>query len=192
YRYEKNPRVFKIDLDHSVDRIEALANDAVIVGTQKSDLYFTPIALDQRFNQAPYRSASYIRQNASQGELRSHGFFYKPQGERNGYLGLPVRGRGQPGYSHLTQDSASILFLKHQNLQFQNMGELYSHLNERPNDGCKASCVDWYGNARPLFLKGRVFALLGYEIVEGKIDSDHLYEKQRVDYSRVIRMEENR
>jgi len=28
---------------------------------------------------------------ASQGELRSHGFFYKPQGERSGLLGLPIR-----------------------------------------------------------------------------------------------------
>ena len=35
------------------------------------------------------------------------------------------------------------------------------------DDGCKAWCVDWYGNARPIFLGERVFALLGYEIVEG-------------------------
>jgi hypothetical protein len=34
------------------------------------------------------------------------------------------------------------------------------------DDECRASCVDWYGNARPLFLRGHVFALLGYELVE--------------------------
>ena len=31
-----------------------------------------------------------------------------------------------------------------------------------------ASCVDWYGNARPIFLGDRMFALLGYELVEGR------------------------
>ena len=38
---------------------------------------------------------------------------------------------------------------------------------------CLASSVDWYGNARPLFLRGRIFALLGYEIVEGGIENGH-------------------
>jgi len=28
-------------------------------------------------------------------------------------------------------------------------------------------CVDWYGSVRPLSRKNRVFALFGYEIVEG-------------------------
>ena len=37
------------------------------------------------------------------------------------------------------------------------------------NDGCRASCVDWYGNARPIFARDRVFALLGYELVEGQV-----------------------
>jgi hypothetical protein len=37
------------------------------------------------------------------------------------------------------------------------------------DDACKASCVDWYGNARPIFLGDRVLALMGYEIVEGRL-----------------------
>ena len=28
------------------------------------------------------------------------------------------------------------------------------------HDGCRASCMDWYGNARPIFAKGRIFALM--------------------------------
>ena len=34
------------------------------------------------------------------------------------------------------------------------------------DDGCQASCVDWYGNARPIFLPERMLALMGYELVE--------------------------
>jgi hypothetical protein len=43
--------------------------------------------------------------------------------------------------------------------------------------------VDWYGNARPLFLRGRIFALLGYEIVEGSLTDGHVRETRRVNYA---------
>ena len=29
--------------------------------------------------------------------------------------------------------------------------------------------TDWYGNARPIFIGNRVFALMGYELVEGRL-----------------------
>jgi hypothetical protein len=41
------------------------------------------------------------------------------------------------------------------------------------------SCVDWYGNARPIFYKGRVFALLGYELVEADISRGRVRETDR-------------
>ena len=51
------------------------------------------------------------------------------------------------------------------------------------NDGCRASCVDWYGNARPLFVGNRVFALMGYEIVEGALSGNQIAEVQRVSFA---------
>jgi hypothetical protein len=48
------------------------------------------------------------------------------------------------------------------------LGDLASP-RARTDDGCKASCVDWYGNARPIFLGQRVLALMGYELVEGRL-----------------------
>ena len=48
---------------------------------------------------------------------------------------------------------------------------------------CIASCVDWYGNARPIFLGGRVFALMGYELVEGALAGGRISERRRVDFS---------
>ncbi len=51
------------------------------------------------------------------------------------------------------------------------------------NDNCRASCVDWYGNARPLFLRGRIFALLGYEIVEGELEAGKIREKRRASFA---------
>jgi len=171
----------QLSLTHGVDRIEQMGSDAVIVGTDGTDLHFTSL----RLGQWPQIVSRYTRKGASQGELRSHGFFYKADGAEGGTLGLPISVPGRPGYRHLVEDSAAILFLRNDSLQFREVGELGARPEKALNDQCRASCVDWYGNARPLFLKGRVFALLGYEIVEGQLDDGRMRELRRVNYSPV-------
>jgi hypothetical protein len=42
--------------------------------------------------------------------------------------------------------------------------------------------VDWYGNARPLFYRGRIFALLGYELVEGQLQQGLMQERFRTHF----------
>ena len=168
-----------LNLPHGVDRIEQMGSDAVIVGTDGKNLHFSSL----RLGQSPEIVARYTRKDASQGELRSHGFFYKPDGENGGMLGLPISVPGRPGFAHLFQNSAAILFLRNDSLQFSEVGELGSQPDKAIDDGCRASCVDWYGNARPLFLRGRVFALLGYEIVEGAIDDGRMKELRRINYA---------
>jgi hypothetical protein len=169
----------EFDLNHGVDRIEQLGSDAVVVGTSGDDLHFTAIRLGRQ----PEVADDYMRKGASQGELRSHGFFYKPDGRDSGMLGLPISAAGRPGYMHLVQGSAAILFLKNNSLHFEEMGELAATAGARPNDGCRASCVDWYGNARPLFVRGRTIALLGYELVEGSLEKGQMHETRRVSYA---------
>ncbi len=175
YPYARGGEVTRLSLPHGVDRIEALGRDAVVVGTDGQDLHFSAVELGDE----PRLRDRYTQRGASQGETRSHGFFYKPDGDGGGVLGLPVRSGGSPGYMQLRNGSASILFLRVQDLSFSPVGSLASHAGQ-VNDHCVASCVDWYGNARPLFLRGRVFALLGYELVEGQMEGGHLGERRRV------------
>jgi hypothetical protein len=137
----------------------------------------------------PSVKPSFVRKNASQGELRSHGFFYKPDGDDSGLLGLPIARSGRSGYRHLMEDSAAVVFIKNNEMNLSQVGELEAR-NTSTADNCKASCVDWYGNARPIFLRGRVFALLGYEIVEGRMDDARMREVRRVNYSPGRRMAE--
>lgn len=165
-------------LEHSVDRIEQLGNNAVVVGSNGSDLHFSPIDL----RMMPSQRTSFVRKNASQGETRSHGFFYKQDGDSSGILGLPIAREGRAGYRQLREGSAAVIFLRNQDLKFEPVGELASG-ETNVNDGCKASCVDWYGNARPIFLRGRIFALMGYELVEGRFDNRQIREVRRVNYS---------
>ncbi len=169
----------ELPLEHSVDRIEALGKDAVVVGTRGNDLYFSPV----RLGREPSVRNSYVRQNAAQGELRSHGFFYKPDGKDSGTLGLPIADQGRPGYKHLFEGSASVLFVRNNALKLDEIGTLASRDTKQNDDNCKASCVDWYGNARPLFIRGRVFALLGYEIVEGALSGNAIRETRRTNFS---------
>lgn len=169
----------QLKLPHGVDRIEQMGADAVIVGTDGKNLHFSSL----RLGPWPEIVARYTRKEASQGELRSHGFFYKPDGDETGMLGLPISVPGRAGYKHLFENSAAILFLRNDSLQFREVGELGSQPEKAIDDRCRASCVDWYGNARPLFLRGRVFALLGYEIVEGRIDDGRMNELRRVNYA---------
>ena len=168
----------QLSLPHGVDRIEQMGTDAVIVGGDGKDLHFSSV----RLGGWPEIVSRYTRPGASQGELRSHGFFYKPDAEGSGMLGLPISTPARAGYRHLFENSAAILFLKNDSLQFREVGELGSQPNKAVDDACRASCVDWYGNARPLFLRGRVFALLGYEIVEGRLDDGRMRELRRVNY----------
>ena len=166
-------------LNHGVDRIEALGSDAIVVGTDGQDLHFSAI----RLGDSAQLADEYIRKGASQGELRSQGFFYKPDGPDSGVLGLPISVPGRSGYRHLFEGSAAILFLRNNGLHFEELGELGAQSEKAVDDGCRASCVDWYGNSRPLFVRGRVLALLGYEIVEGSLKDGRMQETRRINYA---------
>jgi hypothetical protein len=169
----------ELTLSHGVDRIEALGSNAIVVGTDGSDLHFTAV----RLGDAAEVADEYVRKGASQGELRSHGFFYKPEGPDSGVLGLPISVPGRSGYKHLFEGSAAILFLRNNSLRFEEIGELGARSEKAVDDKCRASCVDWYGNSRPLFFRGRIVALLGYELVEGALQDGRIRETRRVNYA---------
>jgi Beta propeller domain len=177
----REPQVLR--LDHGVERIEALGGDAVLIGNAGRDLHFTSLRLPSA-NDAQVVN-SHVQPDAAQGEARTHGFFYRVTAQDSGVVGLPVIGAaaGRRG------ESASVLFLRNRALNLAVVGELKSSPNRSAgNDQCQTSCVDWYGNARPIFLGDRVFALLGYELVEGRLlrrggQGEKLEELRRVSFA---------
>jgi hypothetical protein len=179
--HRRGGEVTRLGLPHSVDRIEVMGPDAVVVGGSGGDLHFSGVRLGAR----PVVAQRFVLDSASQGETRSHGFFYRTEGARTGILGLPVRGPGRPGWEHLVEGSASVVFLANQGRRFTRLGALASSTEAPVADGCKASCVDWYGNARPIFLRGRILALLGYELVEGAADGGEVREVRRASFAPV-------
>jgi len=160
-----------------------MGKNAIVVGGDGKDLHFSAVALGSE----PRIAGHYARSGASQGETRSHGFFYKPDANAktdSGVLGLPIMSASKPGVNQLRNGSASVVFVKNEALDLRLIGELEaSGQASNHGDDCKASCVDWYGNARPIFLQGRAFALMGYELVEGRIDPGHIAERRRVSFA---------
>jgi hypothetical protein len=176
---------------HGVQRIEALGSDAVLVGNAGRDLHFTSLRLAGERAQLV---DSHVQRDAVQGETRTHGFFYRATSADDGLIGLPVIGSAtRRGGAHTARgDAASVLFLRQRALGLRAVGQLQSApAAGGRDDRCRASCVDWYGNARPIFLGDRIFALLGYELVEGRLagslwrggPGERIDERRRVDFA---------
>lgn len=172
-RYASAAAPSSLELSHALERIDALGDDAVLVGAEGGDLHFSSVRLDRKAQLAGH----YVQERARQGDDRSHGFFYQPETAGQGLLGLPILGQREG------RDSASVLYLRNQALTLSRLGTLEARADPTADDGCRVSCVDWYGNARPIFVGTRVFALLGYELVEGEVDRERIRERRRTDFS---------
>lgn len=168
------------DMPGGVSRIEQIGQDALIVGSDDGAT-FTTIDLA---NDTPLIGSTFQQPGARESEARSHAFFYRADSAdgANGVLGLPLL-RNERAANGQWLTAEDMLFLSRRNRELADFGRLAATPSGRPDDGCQASCVDWYGNARPIFLRGRVFALMGYEIVEGYESGAQIREVRRVNYA---------
>jgi hypothetical protein len=182
---DPKPRTAAIAMLHGVERIEPLGEHALVVGGVHEDLHFSSVSLEHD----PRLVGRYVQQGAAQGETRSHGFFYARTGEQRGILGLPVRGGEQPGWAHLVAGSSGVVYLAVDQLSLAPLGALAGGPKQAVDDRCRTSCIDWYGSSRPLFVDDRVFALLGYELVEGRVRRGRIEEVRRADLLAALRPE---
>ena len=167
-------------LSSAPSRIEVMGDDALIVSEGPRGLTMTAVELDARAR----LGAMYAVPGVGEAEGRSHGFFYRPDGPggATGIFGLPIRKQPRDGRYSETGGGLEMMFLRREASGFQPLGALETRLTDA-NDHCLTSCVDWYGQSRPIFLRGRVFALMGYELVEGRVEDGRIRELTRVDFT---------
>jgi Beta propeller domain len=168
-----------LTLAHDAQRIEAMGNDAVVVGMDGGRVSMTAIRLGTR----PGIAGSFTQPDAFQSEDRTHGFFYREDSPDTGVFGLPIVTTKSEASEHVPQESARMLFIRNRGLSFAYEGTLDASAKTAVDDHCRSSCVDWYGEARPIFVDDRIFALLGYEIVEGRLAGGRIEEVRRVDFT---------
>ena len=177
--------VTPVAVPHGISRLDAIGPDAIAIGEGQRFLGFS--AIDLRAP-TPRVAAEYRLPDAGEGESRSHALFFRPdpadRAGQSGLLGLPVarNRRGPRGF----EPSTAIVFLRRDGRALETNGELAASEMGRPDDACRASCVDWYGNARPIFHRDRIFALLGYELVEGRATQGGMAEIGRSDMARLV------
>jgi len=150
----------------NVVRIEPLDGDRALVATTSSsfntaanELVLSVIST----NDPAAPATSLALPGVNEGESRSHGFFFKPAAGGGGVFGYAVTNTS--GRSDYFGSGASNLgfFSVAADRAIGKIGVVSAGNVASP---CETSCTDWYGNTRPIFLRERVFALMGSELAE--------------------------
>jgi hypothetical protein len=174
----------RVPLGPELTRLEAVGSDAVATGYRDdTGLHLSMIELGS--SAAVGGRAFLPRRFESEG--RSHAFNSIVGEAGDGMLGVPtVLRRDDSDRYPWWSENSDVSFLS-----FERGGAL-SDLGAiegkgegetRTGDGyeCEVSCIDWYGNARPIFIEDRTFALMGTELVEGKVVGGRMQPVKRVD-----------
>jgi hypothetical protein len=169
-----------LDAPHNILRAERIgAGDILLTGYANRDGLSLSV-LD--LTAAPRFSTTTTLEGRFESEGRSHAFNSHIDENNTGLLGLPtVRAVKQSGrwVWNTTASDLSYLSLDAQGLHA--LGELRARPNSVDRSyHCEVSCVDWYGNSRPIFTDGRIFALSATELIEGRVEHGHIVEVRRV------------
>lgn len=172
---------------HNIIRVEAIGEDAVITGYRdRSALSISVLDLS-----GPARiSDTAVLEGRFETEGRSHAFNAMIEADGSGLLGLPTgQAQWRSGRWVWDSESSDVSFLAlNAGGALTSLGQLETHANTTdPSYECEVSCIDWYGNSRPIFVNGRVFALSGTELIEGRAGAQRIEEVARVNLTAPVR-----
>lgn len=172
---------------HGHIRIERLGNNAVLNGyADDRGLHISMLMLGE----AAQLGGHLVLDGRFESESRSHAFNATVNLDGSGIMGIPTVQRGenaerwwwrsqQSQISFIALDAAGGL---------ADLGVLDGQSTEndkiaRRVEGytCEVSCVDWYGNTRPIFTLGRIFGLMETEVVEARVKDGTIRQLRRVD-----------
>jgi hypothetical protein len=186
-----------VRLPHRVWRAERVGDNVLLTGY--SDRQGLDMSVIELRGTAPQLSSSLQLEGRFESEGRSHAFNSLIGPDGSGLMGLPtvVRVGDSDRYAwRSTASDLSFLALDAQG-QLQPLGALearsengnrWGYENADDDDpgvySCQVSCIDWYGNSRPLFTGGRIFGLTATELVEGRVRGARIGEVQRLDLTK--------
>jgi hypothetical protein len=172
----------RLELGHEITRLESLGGDAIATGYRDaSGLNVSYIELGESARIAD----STLLADRFESESRSHAFNATVRSGGEGVMGLPTVLRvKESDRLPWRSDDSQISFLA-----FDRAGSLadIGQISPAMHDGdepegytCEVSCVDWYGNARPIFIEDMAYALMGTELVEARPSADRIVELRRL------------
>ena len=172
-----------MDAPHNTIRAERVADNMVLTGYgAQSGLYVSMVDLSAK----PNVSSTIVLEDRFETEGRSHAFNAITSADGSGLMGLPtgIRTEGNRYWWRSTESDVSFMSIS-SDAQINSVGTLKATPDsEHPDYDCEVSCVDWYGNSRPIFIEGRVFALSETEVIEGEIIGDQIRDAGRVNLTK--------
>jgi len=170
-----------IDIPHGVIRAERAGPYMALTGYRDvTGLNMSLIDL----RDTPRLGGTIILGGRYESENRSHAFNSSIAEDGTGLIGIPtVRNEEQGGRWWFWSDTSDMTYLTvRANASLTLAGTLRA--NAESVDGadyeCEVSCIDWYGNARPIFTGGRNLALVNSEIIEGEMVDGRMREVRRL------------
>ena len=166
----------RLELGLEITRLESLGGDAVATGYRDdSGLNVSYIDLGDTARIA----GSILLANRFESENRSHAFNATVWDGGNGFMGIPTVIREEDSNRYYWRsDNSQVSFLSFDPAgALADIGQISPTKHdgdEPPGYSCEVSCVDWYGNARPIFIEQMAYALMGTELVEARPAADRI------------------
>lgn len=169
------------ELPHNIVRTERVGNNMMLNGYRDdSGLFMSLLALSD----APRIASSAFLPRRYESEGRSHAFNSLVEADGSGMIGVPTVYRAEDSDRYWWRSEGSdVSYLSlTPELALSHVGELRMSEGDPTDESyrCEESCIDWYGNSRPIFTMGRVFGLMGIELVEGRVENGQMMEVQRL------------
>lgn len=186
-----------LPLGHQIRRLERLRDGIVATGYNGNvDYHISTIAL----NQTPRLVSQIVLPDRYESENRSHSFNYRVESDGGGIAGLPTVGvgDGSEDVPYWREEPADMTFFRFEAdgtlrpfTTVENAPDFGQVVWDEEGDGewmrysngysCEVSCIDWYGNARPIFIDDAVYTLMGTELVEAQATDTDIQIERRLD-----------
>ncbi|MBF0492118.1 MAG: beta-propeller domain-containing protein [Deltaproteobacteria bacterium] len=168
--------ITNLDLaSQSISRIELAGKDLMVIGanteTRNNNFILSLVQLD---TPNPQVSSSYDLSGVNEAESRSHAYFYhEDKNFRSFAIATHKSAEGPYPTTVFWQGNSaaqlSFFNIVDEKIQTAGVFSVQSSLNNE--NTCTTSCIDWYGNTRPIFLEDQVLGLMGDQLVIGFQDS---------------------
>ena len=170
-----------IDIPHGVIRAERAGPYMALTGYR--DVRGLNVSLID-LRDTPRLGGTIVLGGRYESENRSHAFNSSIARDGTGLIGIPtVRNEEEGGRWWFWSDTSDMTYLTvRANASLTLAGTLRANADsvEEADYECEVSCIDWYGNARPIFTGGRNLALVNSEIIEGEMVDGRMHELHRL------------
>ncbi|MBK8197122.1 MAG: beta-propeller domain-containing protein [Acidobacteria bacterium] len=175
-----------LTVPHDVIRAERAGPYMALTGYR--DYKGLSVSLIDLRKDEPAVASTFVMENRFESENRSHAFNSRIGADGEGLIGLPTVTHSEESDRWWWWSASSDLsyLATSANGELSKAGDLIATRRDPEAESptgydCEVSCVDWYGNARPIFTGGRVLALVNSELIEGVLENGVVKETARID-----------